>query len=244
MIKAHDAIRTARVLIGTQYSEMDCIALIRAVIKRTAGGVSDYRCEGTNWLWRSIKNSGKYRHLIWRQEGIEGARGGMLAFKRSGDDIHHVGLVTEKRTVIHSSSVHGCVVETELDGSWDLLGTHRYIEVAEDAAESEGTPVTAYKMQVQLSDETSSVNVRKGPSTKNDIIGRLGHGAIVTVQAEADGWAYVTYGDSGVGYVSTDYLTLYNEPQETAPTQITIIDSAGNRFTPEGDFRVIVGSLD
>lgn len=131
MIKAHDAIRTARCLLGTSYKEMDCIALIRAVIKRTAGGVSDYRCEGTNWLWRSIKNSGKYRHLIWRQEGIEGARGGMLAFKRSGDDIHHVGLVTEKGTVIHSSSVHGCVVETELDGSWDLLGRHRYIAVLE-----------------------------------------------------------------------------------------------------------------
>ena len=131
MIKAHDAICTARVLIGTPYSEMDCIALIRAVIKRTAGGVSDYRCEGTNWLWRSIKNSGKYRHLIWRQEGIEGARGGMLAFKRSGDDIHHFGLVTEKGTVIHSSSVHGCVVETELDGSWDLLGRHRHIAVLE-----------------------------------------------------------------------------------------------------------------
>jgi len=37
---------------------------------------------------------------------------------------------------------------------------------------------------------------------------------------------------------------LYDEPQEAAPTQITIIDSAGNRFTPAGDFRVIVGSLD
>lgn len=129
MIKAHDAIRTARCLLGTPYSQMDCIALIRAVIKRTAGGVSDYRCEGTNWLWRSIENSSKYRHLTERWESIEGARGGMLAFKRSGDDIHHVGLVTEKGTVIHSSSVHGCVVETELDGSWDLLGKHKHIAV-------------------------------------------------------------------------------------------------------------------
>ena len=68
MIKTHDAIRTARILLGTPYKEMDCIALIRAVIKRTAGGVSDYRCEGTNWLWRSIDNASKYRHLIWRQE--------------------------------------------------------------------------------------------------------------------------------------------------------------------------------
>ena len=111
---------------------MDCIALIRDVIKRSAGGVKDYRCEGTNWLWRSINKSGKYRHLIWRQEGIEGARGGMLAFKRSGDDIHHVGLVTDKGTVIHSSSVSGCVIETPLDSSWHLLGQHRYIAVLDE----------------------------------------------------------------------------------------------------------------
>lgn len=107
------------------------MALIRAVIKRSAGGVSDYRCEGTNWLWESIGNSGKYKHLTERWESIDGAKPGMLAFKRSGDDVHHVGLVTEVGTVIHSSSVSGCVVETPLDSSWHYLGWHRYIEVDE-----------------------------------------------------------------------------------------------------------------
>ena len=131
MIKASDAIRTARILPGTPYSEMDCIALIRAVIKRSAGGDKNYRCEGTNWLWRSISNSGKYKHLTERWETIDGAKPGMLAFKRSGDDVHHVGLVTEAGTVIHSSSVSGCVVETALDSSWHCLGRHRNIEVDE-----------------------------------------------------------------------------------------------------------------
>ena len=133
MIKAKDAIKTARALMGTPYSEMDCIALIRAVIKRSSGGVSDYRCEGTNWLWRSIDNSGKYRHLVWRQESLDGACEGMLAFKRSGDDVHHVGIVTQDGTVIHSSSVQGRVVETALDGTWHLLGKHRYIEIGDPA---------------------------------------------------------------------------------------------------------------
>ena len=248
MIKARDAIARARALIGTPYSELDCINLIKKVIRTSAGGVKNYTTAGTNALWDSYDMSAKYKDLTWRQTGIEGAKAGMIPFKASGDDYHHAGIATGEGTVIHSSSTKGGrgVVETPLTAAegWTHLAVHRYIEVAEDAAESEETPVTAYKMQVQLSDETSSVNVRKGPSTKDGIIGRLGHGAIVTVQAEADGWAYVTYGDSGVGYVSTDYLTLYNEPQETAPTQITIIDSAGNRFSPAGDFRVIVGSLD
>lgn len=131
MIKASNAIRTARILLGTPYSEMDCMALIRAVIKRTAGGDKNYRCEGTNWLWKSIGNYGKYKHLTERWESIDGAKPGMLAFKRKGDDVHHVGLVTEAGTVIHSSSVSGCVVETALDSSWHCLGRHRYIEVDE-----------------------------------------------------------------------------------------------------------------
>lgn len=131
MIKASNAIRTARILLGTPYSEMDCMALIRAVIKRTAGGDKNYRCKGTNWLWKSIGNYGKYKHLTERWESIDGAKPGMLAFKRRGDDVHHVGLVTEAGTVIHSSSAAGCVVETPLDSSWHCLGRHRYIEVDE-----------------------------------------------------------------------------------------------------------------
>ena len=173
MIEAEDAISTARTLLETPYSKMDCIALIRAVIRRSAGGVKDYRCEGTNWLWRSIDGSGKYRHLIWRQENIGGARGGMLAFKRKGEDIHHVGLVTEKGTVIHASSAAGNVVETPLDGSWSCLGQHRYIKVSQE--------------------ET----------------------------AQADEYA-----------------------ADESSVQIVVIDSAGRRFVPVGDWRVLIGSED
>ena len=248
MIKAKDAIAVARSYIGTPYSEMDCIRLVVMVIRNSPGGIKDYRCEGTNWLWDSVNNSGKYRHLTSREEGLSGAQAGKLAFKQYGEGAEdHVGIVTGEGTIIHSSSVNGRgVVETPLSVSegWDLLGTHRYIEVAADAAESEDTPVTAYRMQVQLSDETSSVNVRKGPSTKYEIIGRLGHGAVVTVTAEAGDWAYVTYGDSGSGYVSTEYLTLYEERKKPEPEKITIIDEEGNRFEPKGDWRVIRGSLD
>ena len=137
MVKAEDAIRIARSLIGTPYSEMDCINLIKKVIRTAPGGVKNYTTAGTNTLWKSAEASAKYRDLTWRQEGIAGARAGMLAFKRSGSDVHHVGLATDAGTVIHSSSAQGGrgVVETPLSSAegWNLLGMHRYIGVSQEA---------------------------------------------------------------------------------------------------------------
>ena len=244
-VRTKDAIAAARALIGTPYSELDCIGLIVRVIRTTPGGKADYRTAGTNTLWRSAEASAKYRDLTWRQEGIVGARAGMLAFKRRGTDVHHVGIVTGDGTVIHSSSAAGMVVETALDKSWQLLAIHRYIEARPSGAglggETEDTQMEAYKMKVVA----SSLNVRDEPDVKGRRIGRLNEGAVVTVQASfSDGWKYVTYGDGALGYVDGSYLAEYVEPAAAEAPKITIIDSANNHFSPVGDFRVIVGSVD
>jgi hypothetical protein len=179
VIKAKDAIAEARKLIGTPYAELDCINLIKKVIRTAPGGVPGYTTAGSNTLWRSYDSAAKYRDLTWRQTGLAGAEAGMLAFKADGDDFHHVGIVTGEGTVIHSSSTQGGrgVVETPLTAKegWTHLAVHKHIaaQTVETTQESEDTPVTAYKMQVNLIDPTSTVNVRKGPSLKNDIIGRL-----------------------------------------------------------------------
>ncbi|MCI7703862.1 MAG: SH3 domain-containing protein [Clostridiales bacterium] len=245
MVKTMDAIRTARSLLGTPYSEIDCIGLIVRVIRTSPGGVGAYRTAGTNTLWRSAEASAKYRDLTWRQEGIVGAQAGMLAFKRRGTDVHHVGLVTGDGTVIHSSSAAGKVVETKLDASWQLLAVHRYIEARPSGAsledETEEKQMEAYKMKVVA----SSLNVRNEPGIGGDRIGRLSEGAVVTIQAEMEnGWKYVTYGDGALGYVDGSYLEEYEEPDKPETPRITIIDSAGNHFSPVGDWRVIVGSID
>ena len=46
MVKAMDAIRTARSLLGTPYSELDCISLIVRVIHTAPGGVPGYTTKG------------------------------------------------------------------------------------------------------------------------------------------------------------------------------------------------------
>ena len=96
MIKTSEAIRAARALIGTPYSELDCINLIKKVIRTAPGGDKNYTTAGTNDLWNSDSKSAKYRDLTWKQEGISGAKAGMLAFMGVGTgDVSHTGLVTE-----------------------------------------------------------------------------------------------------------------------------------------------------
>ncbi|HIR47916.1 MAG TPA: hypothetical protein IAB89_09730 [Candidatus Caccousia avicola] len=74
MIQTKDAIAKARALLGTPYAQLDCINLIKAVIRNAPGGVPTYTTAHTNALWDSYGMSAKYRDLTWRQEGTAGAR--------------------------------------------------------------------------------------------------------------------------------------------------------------------------
>ena len=204
MIKTQDAIRLARSMIGMPYSRVDCIGLIKWIIRQAPGGVTSYTTAGTNTLWKSYDMSAKYRDLTWRQEGIQGARAGMLALKKHGGDVHHVSLVTGEGTVIHSSSAAGRVVETALDESWHLLAQHRYIEVAASAAETEDAMSVLYQAVVNTARDP--LNVRDSPDASGRKIGELPRGATVDVLVEpVDGWAYIRAG-SVSGYASAAYL--------------------------------------
>ena len=212
MIKTSEAIRTARELIGTPYSELDCINLIKKVIRAAPGGDKRYTTAGTNELWNSFDSVPKYRHLIWRQTGISGAKPGMLAFMGVGTgDVSHTGLVTERGTVIHSSKSRGGVVETALTekNGWNGLGVHRKIEV--DYSEGGKTEVSeAEKIfgNATVSVTSGYLNIREGASTQSKVIAKAADGARVNVIREAGGTGWV-FGklESGVaGYMSSEYL--------------------------------------
>lgn len=255
MIRTKDAIRIAQELLGTPYAQLDCINLIKAVIRKAPGGVKGYTTAGSNALWDSYDMSAKYRDLTWRQEGLDGARAGMLAFKADGEDYHHVGIVSGAGVVIHSSSEQGGrgVVETPLTSAegWTHLAKHRYIEVQEGGEKPQEDSMESYKAIVTLNDPASSLNVRNEPGRGGDVINKLFHGQSVTVQAVYEnGWAFVTYGDSGKsGYVSMDYIVRddapQEEPEQAPPENIicvsgtpVIIDSEGNEFFPVGGWYV------
>lgn len=231
MIKTRDAIATARALLGTPYKDLDCINLIKRVIRSAPGGVKNYTTAGTNALWDSYNASGKYRDLVWRQESTDDALAGMLAFKRRDADVHHVGIVTGEGTVIHSSSVAGKVVETALDGSWDLLGEHRYIGVAQEGEKEKEKEETSLAETAVVRTQRGKLNVRKAPG--GEVIARLDNGSRVSVLAEADGWLHIAMTSGEEGYVSAAYIE-----RATGGGQIRITDAQGHIFFPQGGFTV------
>ena len=206
MIQAEAAIRAARELIGTAYSELDCINLIKKVIRTAPGGDKRYTTAGTNELWNSFDSAPKYRHLIWRKAGISDAKAGMLAFMGVGTgDVSHTGLVTERGTVIHSSKSRGGVVETELTAKagWTGLGVHQVIEVAENAG---AAPTgTAYIVCAQ-----TGLRMRKRPDVRGEYMQMLPDGAVIVALETRAGWIKTTY-KGYTGWVSGEYCCKAGE---------------------------------
>lgn len=202
MIKTAEALRTARGLLGTSYDELDCINLIKKVIRTAPGGDKRYTTAGTNALWNSHDKAGKYRDLIWHQTGVSGAKAGMLAFMGVGTgDVSHTGLVTERGTVIHSSKSRGGVVETELTekNGWNGLGKHRMIEVNEMEKEFGNATVSI---------TSGYLNIREGAGTAAKIIARAENGTRVNVIREAGGtgWVFGKLENGVAGYMAGAYL--------------------------------------
>nr|DAG44187.1 MAG TPA: SH3 domain protein [Caudoviricetes sp.] len=212
MIQAEEAIRAARGLIGTSYETLDCINLIKKVIRTAPGGDKRYTTAGTNELWNSFDSVPKYRHLIWRQTGISGAKAGMLAFMGAGTgDVNHTGLVTERGTVLHSSKSRGGVVETALTAKagWNGLGVHRMIGV--DYPEGGKTEVSeAEKIfgNAAVNITSGYLNIREGASTAAKIIAKAENGTRVNVIREAGGtgWVFGKLESGDTGYMSSEYL--------------------------------------
>ena len=214
MIQAEEAIRVARGLIGTAYSELDCINLVKKVIRTAPGGDKRYTTAGTNALWDSDSKRGKYRDLTWKQAGISGAKPGMLAFMGVGTgDVNHTGLVTEQRTVIHSSKSRGGVVETALTAKagWNGLGVHRMIAVGEvdgdKSADEEQTENSAEGEVVTVCAQ-GGLRMRKKP--RGRYMQMIPDGTRLAVLEEKDGWLRTVY-RGHTGWISGTYCCKAGE---------------------------------
>lgn len=125
-------IANVRLLIGKSYAECDC----KDVICQALG----IRMAGTNWLWRSINNSSKYRYLVYRGREIPHESyllPGDILFKirdkiPSGyddyPDAYHVGVYCGDGVVIHSSPTTGVREESYVHGRWHAFGRMKQVD--------------------------------------------------------------------------------------------------------------------
>lgn len=204
MIRAEAAIRAARGWIGTDYGTMDCINLIKKIIRTGAGGYRHYTTAGTNALWDSDGKRGRYRDLTWKQEGISGAKPGMLAFMGVGTgDVNHVGLVTERGTIIHSSKSRGGVVETGLTekAGWNGLGIHRMI-----VAEGGGDKGAEYGDVIVCAG--GGLRMRTKPNGR--YMQMIPDGTRLAVLEERNGWLRAAY-RGHTGWISGTYCCKAGE---------------------------------
>ena len=247
MIQAEAAIRAARGLIGTAYSELDCINLIKKVIRTAPGGDKRYTTAGTNALWDSDSKCGRYRDLTWKQTGISGAKSGMLAFMGVGTgDVSHTGLVTEQGTVIHSSKSRGGVVETALTekNGWNGLGVHRMIKVNEYMNDEDVQIDAKYSIGEYAVSYEKGLRLRKRPGLTGAYMLTMPCGAKLTV-TEIDGdWGKAAY-KGHQRWCSLAYCDKVGTQDEAGENEQIVIRATRQQWLAvcDGDMTIVQAAL-
>lgn len=127
-----DFVDGVKSLIGTPYAKCDC----KDVIAKPLG----IRFAGTNWLWRSIKNSSKYRYLVSRVQSpvpTDGLKPGDILFKirdkvpdgyDDKPDAYHVSVYIGNGKIVHSSPSTGVREDDYAFGAWQGWGVMKQVE--------------------------------------------------------------------------------------------------------------------
>ena len=223
MVATKDAINMARSLVGVPYGstdgKLDCINLIKKIIRSCPGGVKGYTTAGTNALWASRNAWPKYRDITaWRAlgQGENGHAGELLAMI-SGERCDHVGLAIGDGTVIHASQSRGAVVCTDVVAreastanaagratGWTHALTHRYIEVG-GAEDEPGVGETVLGPHIVCAQ--GGLRQRETPGGR--YMQMIPDGARVEITATREGWGQTVW-RGHVGWVSMDYLCAAN----------------------------------
>lgn len=136
-------------LIGTPYAKCDC----KDVIAKPLG----IRFAGTNWLWRSFKNSIKYRYLVSRVQSPVSAsylKTGDILFKirdkvpdgyDDQPDAYHVSVYIGNGKIVHSSPSTGVREDDYVFGAWQGWGIMKQVEYRVEPPET-ATEISDHEM--------------------------------------------------------------------------------------------------
>ena len=133
-------------LIGKPYSECDCAAVIRKAL--------NINFSGTNWLFRSLNNSYKYKYITELHNCGDGGNPphGSVVFKvdenkipdgyKDKPDAYHCGVVDSDGYVIHSSPKTGVRKDiTSYWTDWDYWCLMKQVEYDDKNVSDESSDV-------------------------------------------------------------------------------------------------------
>lgn len=237
----------------------DCIGLIMGAMYEL--GQDRYDLHSTNYFARyqtmELKKAeakslfiGQVLYRTRVDQGKLNARYQKNGRYYTGDllDYYHVAVVTSVNPLrIVECTEYGNVtgiVENKNFGRWDYGGKLRGVDYsATDEPDKEVEDVLYY---ARVTTKEDPLTLRNAPLSGKKI-GEIPKGEIVEVMSTGD-WPRIKY-NGVIGYASAQYLERIEEKEMPENTDemskmVTIVDSAGNRFVPSGDFRVLFGSVD
>lgn len=98
-------------------------------------------------------------------------------------------------------------------------------------------------MTGQVVNVTTSLNIRKGPSTTTAIIGTMNNGAIFTINSQSGDWYYINY-KGVVGYVYKAYVKVLSDATTTFDKIFAILKAQlGSPYVYGGDGEFITTAL-
>lgn len=181
-----------------------------------------------------------YAAVKIRQDGGEPDR-----YQADGiGNCYHIGLVGWDGRVLNAQSEKTGFVSSPAS-EWTGCAPLKAVDYSEKGEES----MENVLYQAVVTTQSTSLNLRDAPDGKK--IGSLPLGATVDVLEDSNPkWKKVAYAGK-TGYASAAYLVRVEYTQDDDPDDtiiispdITIIDSTGHTFKPEGGWRVIVGAED
>jgi len=122
------------------------------------------------------------------------------------NDYHHIGLVDEDiNYVLNAQGAKTGFVRSRITENWSHIGY--LLAITYEGVE----PVAETKMVVaNLSPGTTTVNMRKDPSTSGAIIDKLKVGTVVTKSGEKGVWSNI-YAQGKTGWIMSQYLSKYTD---------------------------------
>ena len=162
-------------------------------------------------------------------------------------DNKHIGIVGADGVTVYEAkgAKAGFTTSKVTDSKWRKFGE---LAAVDYGGEVEPVPEQGQQVnyQAEVTTKSGKLNMRSGPGTSYPITDQIPKGQTVTVWMEySDGWRFVDW-NGEQGYVSGQYLTplppatsVPDDGPEEKPCIVKLVftDSAGNTWTPVGDFK-------